>query len=165
MSSNRRDKSLLRKQVEELQRKKVAQSDIISITEFRNVEYLVQIPHVLVVEPDESVRHGMKRLLETEGYEVTLAEDGLELAKAMEARAFDLIIIDAQNQWVDGYELCSLVKGNPQVGNVPVLITADKPDQDEIKKAFGAGCDDIALKPFDVSVLKKFFTEDLKKSS
>ncbi len=164
MASSRREKSILRKQVEELQRKRLAESDIISITEFRNVEYIVQIPNVLVVEPDEATRLGMKRVLESEGYEVTLAEDGIELSKAMESRAFDLVILETSIPWVDGFELCALIKGNQQVNPVPVILTAEKPSKIDIEKGFASGCDDFVAKPFEVEDLSKVLINKMKRS-
>lgn len=56
------------------------------------------------------MRNAVKRIFEKENYRVLMAKDAMELSKILEDTRLDLILLDVNLPWVDGYELCQLIK-------------------------------------------------------
>lgn len=155
----------LRRKVENMKRQRLKEKKVVSLSEFRDVANVVNSHKVLVVDDDEVMRSAIKRLLETEGYEVVLAEDGLELSKILENSNFDLIMLDVNLPWVDGYELCSLIRAHSVLKSVPVIMVSAHKKKEDIERGFAAGCTDYVTKPFEVDHMTQVVSETLKKSS
>ena len=107
---------------------------------------------VLIVEDEEAVRELEKFILETKGYEVMEARDGLEgLAKA-EFRKPDLILLDLMMPDVSGGRMFDEMKQHPVTSGIPIVVVTGKPDahdmfDDEI------GPDNVIMKPFEANTL------------
>jgi CheY-like chemotaxis protein len=65
---------------------------------------------ILVIDDDKAVRTAIKTLLDHEGYEVIVAEDGRSGIEAFESMAFDLVIVDIFMPGMDGLETIKLFK-------------------------------------------------------
>ena len=103
---------------------------------------------VLLVEDDSSVRELIKVLLETEGYEIVEAKDGLEgLVKAEFSRP-DLMIIDLMMPDVDGERVLAQLKEDHVLRDIPVLVVSGKYEAlDRLKDTLGD--DNVFAKPFE----------------
>ena len=64
----------------------------------------------------------LSRLLENSGYDVVTATDGIEAAQLAYGSAPDLIILDIEMPRMNGYHVCRLLKRDPRVANIPVII-------------------------------------------
>ncbi|MBP9707629.1 MAG: response regulator [Oligoflexales bacterium] len=155
----------LRKQIESIKKQKIAARKIVSLEEFRLLKTSSESPTVLVVDDDEIMRNAIKRILEAEGYEIALAKDGLELSKIIEARRLDLILLDVNLPWVDGIELCQLIKSHHSLKNVPLILISGRKSREDIERGFEAGCDDFIGKPFEVDHITSVIRERIAKSS
>lgn len=103
--------------------------------------------HILVVEDHPQNRYLMTYLLESRGYEVEVALDGVEALDALEKRAPDLILMDMQLPKVDGYEATRRIKADERFKQIPlVAVTAHSMRRDQ-DKAMAAGCDVFVTKP------------------
>jgi two-component system OmpR family response regulator len=106
------------------------------------------MPHILVVEDEESLARGLKFNFEQEGYEVTVAGDGhlvLEAYSKIE-HPFDLVVLDLMLPGMSGYDVCRAIREKDE--HVPILIlTARTLSEDKIQ-AFDAGTDQYVTKPF-----------------
>ena len=153
-----------RRRVENIKRQKLREKKIVSLAEFRDVSKEAELHKVLVVDDDEVMRAAIKRLLETEGYEVVLAEDGLELSKILENAQFDLILLDVNLPWVDGYELCNLIRSHSVLKETPVIMVSAHKKKEDIERGFAAGCNDYITKPFEIDQMSRAVKETLKKS-
>lgn len=65
---------------------------------------------LLVVDDEESIREFLEIMLKKEGYDVTLAEDGLRAKELLAKKSFDMIISDLQMPGMTGIELLKYVK-------------------------------------------------------
>jgi two-component system response regulator MprA len=107
---------------------------------------------VLIVEDDRPVREAIRRALVIEGYDVVLAEDGLNAVGAIDGRAPDCVVLDVGLPGIDGLEVCRRVR---QTGNrVPILILTARDAVSDRIDGLDAGADDYLVKPFDVGELK-----------
>ena len=111
------------------------------------------LAHILVVDDDEIMRSALKRILDGEGYKVILAEDGLELSKVLETTRLDMVLLDVNLPWVDGYELCRLIKSHPNFTGVPLIMVSARKTKEDVEKGFDAGADDYVTKPFDIDYM------------
>ena len=156
----------LRRQVESLKRQKLRESKVVSLDEFRGLKKNVETKTILVVDDEEIMRNALKRILEAEGYKVLLAGDGLELSKTLETTKLDMVLLDINLPWVDGYELCRLIKGHSLLKQTPVIMCSARKTKEEIDKGFEAGADDFITKPFDIDMMTKVISEHfLKRTS
>jgi CheY-like chemotaxis protein len=153
------------KQVSELGKKALAQEKVVSLADYRNAVKKPNAPTILVVDDELVMRNAIKRIFEKENYHVVVAKDAMELSKIIEDTKLDLILLDINLPWVDGLELCNLIKSHPQLKRLPVaFISGNKTDED-IRKGFEAGCDEYITKPFEVDELQKTVNQLLLKSS
>ena len=101
---------------------------------------------LLVVEDDRRILTFLKRALEAEGHHVTVAEDGRDGLERIRGEAFDLVILDRMLPYLDGLEVCRVVRRE----RLPVMIlmlTAKDSIQDKVEGLRG-GADDYLTKPF-----------------
>lgn len=146
------DKSL-RRQIESIKRSKIVGKKVVSLSDFRELRHKVEIRSILVVDDDEIMRSALKRILENEGYKVILAVDGLELSKILETTRLDLILLDVNLPWVDGYELCRIIKDHHALKETPLVLVSARKSKEDIQQGFDAGCNDYVTKPFDIDYM------------
>jgi len=106
--------------------------------------------HVLVVEDEEHLAHGIKFNLDAEGYRVTAIRDGRVAMDLIEenAGAFDLIVLDIMLPGVSGYEICQRVRQNDR--ETPILILSARTLREDQARAFDVGANQYMTKPFDL---------------
>lgn len=155
----------IRRQIESMQKRRLAQQKVVDLSSYRDLQVQKRMIHVLVVDDDEIMRNALKRILEIDGYHVRTAQDGMELSQALETSKLDLILLDVNLPWVDGIELCQILKSSPSFQQVPLVMVSAKTAEEDIKKAFSAGCDDYITKPFDVNRLTSVVRTVLEKAS
>lgn len=93
---------------------------------------------ILVVEDDNSIRELLVELLQSEGYEVAAAVNGLEGIKYLQANGNpDLILIDLMMPIMDGYTFRSEQMKNAEWSKVPVVVMSAEANAKEKMKNFG----------------------------
>jgi two-component system aerobic respiration control protein ArcA len=140
----------LRRQIESIKRQKIVAKKVVSLSDFRNLKQSIETRTILVVDDDEIMRNALKRILESTGYKVLLASDGLELSKILEVNRLDMVLMDVNLPWVDGYELCRLLKSHHSLSQVPLIFVSARKEEEDVRRGFDAGCNDYITKPFDV---------------
>jgi two-component system cell cycle response regulator DivK len=108
---------------------------------------------VLYIEDNPDNRMLVRRILEAEGYEVLLAEDGwqgIEIARTMRP---DLILIDINLPGVDGYEITGRLKALEGMEQVPIIAVTANVMRGDREKTLAAGCSGYIQKPIDVDLL------------
>ena len=153
----------IRKKVEALKRQRLATKKVVNLDDFRQLKKNLDTKAILVVDDDELIRNAMKRVLEGEGHLVILASDGLELSKALESSRLDMIILDVNLPWVNGYELCRMIKSHYALKSVPLIMISGRRSQEDIENGYRAGADDYVAKPFDVEYIVELVNNKLLK--
>jgi len=77
---------------------------------------------VLLVEDDRSLRRYLEVVLRRQGYEVTVAIDGLEAMRATLTSPVDLVVTDAIMPNLNGYELVRFLRSTPQLSHLPIVL-------------------------------------------
>src|SRR5260370_6033122 len=109
----------------------------------------------LVVEDNPLNQKLTSVLLEKEGYDVCVAEDGMEALGLLETFQPNLILMDIQLPSIDGTEIVRLIRSEP--GNSGIFIVALTAHRDEEwrQRALDAGCDAYLVKPVSIATLRK----------
>ena len=82
------------------------------------------------------------------GYDVTVANDGLEALKILMDKTFDLILLDVMMPNMDGWDTLKAIRNNKKTQYIPVImITAVSEDQ-KVVSGLKIGADDYIVKPF-----------------
>jgi chemosensory pili system protein ChpA (sensor histidine kinase/response regulator) len=103
---------------------------------------------VLVVDDSLSVRRAVATLLEDQGYEVTLARDGLEAAKSLEAARPDVVLTDLEMPNMNGLELAAHLRSRPELAALPVIMITSRSMDKHRRQALSAGVDVYLTKPY-----------------
>jgi two-component system, cell cycle response regulator DivK len=108
---------------------------------------------ILLVEDNELNRDMLSRRLIRNGFEVTLAVDGVESIQLAKSEKPDLILMDMSLPIMDGWEATLNLKADADTQSIPVIaLTAHAMGEDK-QKAMKAGCDDYDTKPIELSRL------------
>ena len=96
---------------------------------------------ILVIDDSITVREVQRNLLETYGYEVDVAIDGMDGWNAVRSSNYELVITDIDMPRMDGIELVQLIKQDGKLKDLPVMIVSYKDQEDDRKKGLEAGAD------------------------
>lgn len=100
---------------------------------------------ILVVDDEEHIRILLKTILTKEGFEVSLAKDGMEAYDMYLDTTFDMVLLDEMMPSMNGNELIEAIrKENP---TIPLIMITAKSSIDDKAKSFGLGVDDYLTKP------------------
>src|SRR5207342_1610210 len=103
-------------------------------------------PRVLVVHDDKAVRESLRRSLEFNGYDVSMACDGAEALAGIAVAAPDIVVMDVMMPRLDGIEATKALR---KAGNdVPVLVLTARDAVGDRVEGLDAGADDYLTKPF-----------------
>ena len=103
---------------------------------------------ILLVEDEEAVRELEKFILETEGYDVMEARDGLEGLTKAEFRKPDLILLDLMMPDVSGGRMFDEMKEHPSTAGIPIIVVTGKPDAHQMFDD-SIGPENVIMKPFE----------------
>jgi two-component system alkaline phosphatase synthesis response regulator PhoP len=106
---------------------------------------------ILIVEDDPSIRLGLKRSLEFEGFTVDVARDGEEAIQRAFDKKPDLIVLDLMLPKVNGFEVCRTVRKYDS--SIPIVILSAKGDEGDKVLGLELGADDYVTKPFSIREL------------
>jgi len=109
--------------------------------------------HILVVEDHKPMSRAIKGILESEGYTVTTATDGVEALDAMEEVQPDLILADIMMPRMDGYTLYERIRACDEWVPIPFVFLTAKSEREDKLKGKKLGAEDYITKPFDADEL------------
>jgi two-component system sensor histidine kinase and response regulator WspE len=94
---------------------------------------------VLVVDDSLTVREVERKLLETQGYEVTVAVDGMDGWNNLQGGTFDLVVSDIDMPRMNGIDLVRKIKADPILKALPVMIVSYKDREEDRLRGLEAG--------------------------
>lgn len=105
------------------------------------------VPRILVVEDDIMTAKILNLLLTRAGYEVTVVHDASAAFSAAGQIDPHLLILDIVLPGMDGYEFCRLLRQEPHMKSLPILIFSSLTRPADQRQGFVAGADDYLAKP------------------
>ncbi len=109
--------------------------------------------HILVVEDHKPMSRAIKGILESEGYSVSTATDGVEALEVMEETLPDLILADIMMPRMDGYTLYKRIRARLEWVPIPFVFLTAKSEREDKLKGKKLGAEDYITKPFDAEEL------------
>ena len=102
--------------------------------------------NILVVDDSLNTREIEKGILESYGYRVSVAEDGLDaIGKASEFK-YDLVITDIEMPQLDGFSLTERLRNNADYKNTPIIIMTSREKEEDKRRGIKAGADAYIIK-------------------
>ncbi|MFC2005466.1 response regulator transcription factor [Chloroflexota bacterium] len=102
--------------------------------------------HILVVDDDEEfVLRLVKRILEPEGYIVSVATNGKSALSALDESMPNLVLLDIRMPDFNGYQVLERIR---EKSDVPVIMLTAVREVTSLDKSIGLGADDYIIKPF-----------------
>ncbi|MBM7824896.1 two-component system response regulator MtrA [Arcanobacterium pluranimalium] len=105
---------------------------------------------ILVVDDDPGISEMVAILLESEGYDVTVCANGLNVLPLFRAERPELVLLDVMLPGLDGVSVCHQLR---EESDVPIIMMSAKTDSVDVIAGLEAGADDYVTKPFDNSIL------------
>lgn len=100
---------------------------------------------VLVVEDEPMVAEVVERYLRRDGFEVKMADDGLQALELFRGWVPDLVILDLMLPQMDGLEVCRRMRA---ASETPIIMLTARGDEPDRLLGLGLGADDYVTKPF-----------------
>ena|SRR5262245_12074765 len=104
-------------------------------------------PHILIVEDFADSREMYMEFLAAQGYEVSGAEDGLAALHALDAGAFDAVVLDIALPKLDGLSVLKRLRAEPRFAELPILTLSASLGADYQRIALAAGATAALEKP------------------
>ena len=110
---------------------------------------------ILLADDEEDIKAVVQLFLESKGYEVITAFDGLSAIDMAQAEKPDLILLDVMMPVVNGYEVCTRLKADEATRDIPIVMLSAMAQSESVDKGLSAGAVDYIVKPFDPARLEE----------
>jgi DNA-binding response OmpR family regulator len=118
---------------------------------------------ILIIEDEPDMLRAIKLRLESIGFKVETALDGLEGLQKVKTIVPDLVLLDIMLPKMDGFKVCNMIKFDKKYKNIPVIILSAKSAQKDFHTAKTVGADAYLTKPFTTADMLKKIKELLPK--
>jgi response regulator RpfG family c-di-GMP phosphodiesterase len=115
---------------------------------------LTNARHILLVDDQREIRTFCRCVLQADGFQCDEAEGGLPALEAVNAKAYDLIVLDIDMPDMQGTEVCRRLRENPPIPHLKIIMASGGNNTDTMAKMLLAGADDFLTKPFSVVQLQ-----------
>lgn len=113
------------------------------------------VKKILIIDDNPAVRNTLELLLKDKGYASVSAEDGLDgLYKARQEKP-DLILLDLMLPGMDGFKVCRMIKFDPSLKKIPVVILTSRMTEEDREAGFQCGADGYIMKATRAEVILK----------
>ncbi|SPF76298.1 Phosphate regulon transcriptional regulatory protein PhoB [Aliiroseovarius pelagivivens] len=121
-------------------------------------------PCVLLVEDEPAQREILRYNLTSEGYDVTMAENGDDALILVDEVMPDLILLDWMLPGASGIEICRQIKTRKETRAIPVIMLSARSEEVDRVRGLETGADDYVVKPYSVSELMARIRTQLRRT-
>jgi DNA-binding response OmpR family regulator len=105
---------------------------------------------ILIVDDEPRYLRLLEANLRTEGYEVSVAQDGVQALDVFSSQPIDLVLLDVMMPRLDGFGVCQRLR---EFSNVPIVILTARGEEQDRVRGLDLGADDYLVKPFSATEL------------
>ena len=109
--------------------------------------------HVLIVDDQALNRILLSKMLEQEGYKISLAYNGLDALNVLKREQIDIVLLDVLMPVMDGFETAEKIKQQYSEVYLPIIFITSLDDQASFERCLAVGGDDFIHKPFEKVIL------------
>ena len=103
---------------------------------------------ILIVEDEPGVVVAIQFLMEQQGHNVLVAERGEDALDLIYKYKPDLVLLDIMLPGISGWEVCEIIRLNPEYRNIKIVFLTARGDETEIARGLALGADAYITKPF-----------------
>jgi adenylate cyclase len=118
---------------------------------------------VLIADDNKVNRLLLSRSVELLGHRVALAENGRIALEKLRSEPFDLLLLDIEMPELDGFAVLEQLKADPQLREMPVIVTSSVEGLDNVVRCINLGAEDYLHKPVNQVLLKARIGASLEK--
>jgi adenylate cyclase len=140
----------------------VARDVLAAIQPIDNGELDVHEGRLLVVDDHSTNRDLLARQLARQGYSVVTVGSGQEALNKLSSQEFDLVLLDVLMPGMNGLEVLTRIKENPDWAEVPVIMISALDEVDSVVRCIELGAEDYVAKPFNPVLLTARIRSNLR---
>lgn len=110
----------------------------------------MSIKNLLLIEDDFDIQEMLQFFLKEQGYEITIAGDGVEGVAEFLKNKYDLVLLDILLPKMDGYAVCELIRKESEV---PIIMISALGSEEDQVKGFDLNIDDYIPKPISMPIM------------
>jgi DNA-binding response OmpR family regulator len=103
---------------------------------------------VLIADDEPNILISLEYLMKREGWQVSVARDGIEALAAIQTLQPDLVLLDVMMPGKSGFEVCQAVRADETLAGVKILMLTAKGRDTDVAQGLGVGADAYMTKPF-----------------
>lgn len=103
---------------------------------------------ILIVDDEPNILISLEYLMQREGFEVTVARDGLQAITAIEDTPPDLVLLDVMMPGKTGLEVCQHIRAQDRLRDVRIIMLTAKGRETDVAKGLALGANAYVTKPF-----------------
>ncbi|MBI3815523.1 MAG: response regulator [Nitrospinae bacterium] len=111
--------------------------------------------NIMIVDDSFTTRKMLTYLLKGEGFNIVLAENGIDALEKLSFSNIDIIITDLNMPQMDGLELIDSIRNDPNYKNIPVIMLTTESEDSDKQKGFERGASSYLTKPVSQDILIK----------
>ena len=104
---------------------------------------------ILIVDDDAAGRQTLESILDGQGYQLEMAENGLQALEKAYQLLPDVILLDVMMPDMDGFEVCRRIRKDPILSEIPIIMLTALDDRKSLLDGLESGADDYITKPYD----------------
>ena len=120
---------------------------------------------ILVVDDNEKNVELLEAILQAAGFEVLKAYNGKQAIEMTGKERPDLLLLDIMMPELDGFQVCGILRKDPQNAGLPVIMVTAKDKESDIVQSLERGADDYIVKPINKKELLSKIEDMLAKAS
>lgn len=117
---------------------------------------------ILLVDDDPDLVEIVQTFLESRGYRVEVAMDGVEALARLEEIHPELVLLDIMMPRMDGWEVARIIKGHPEMGDIRVVMLTARGEFADKQEGLRSGADDYIVKPIRLEELAERVERNLE---
>ncbi|HOK56051.1 MAG TPA: response regulator [bacterium] len=112
---------------------------------------------ILIGDDNVDISNSLKEFLERRNtnFRIITAYNGFEVGKYLYSFKPEILILDIFMPGINGFEVLNIIKNDPNLKNIVIIVITGHPEEENIKKAKEEGADYIFIKPFDYKEIEK----------
>lgn len=103
---------------------------------------------ILVVDDNDHNLELVRKILDLEGYNIYLSDNGIQAIEFLKNKPVDLILLDVMMPGLDGFETCKVLKKQAEICEIPIIFLTARTEINDIVTGFKLGGVDYISKPF-----------------
>jgi DNA-binding response OmpR family regulator len=117
---------------------------------------------IVIADDEPNLVMSIEYLLQREGFEVTVARDGQDALEAVARVRPEVVLLDVAMPRKSGFEVCQLLRADPALGSLKIVLLTAKGRDDDVAKGLALGADAYMIKPFSPKELARRVHELLR---